>query len=105
MQSLSKYNKRIKYIICPINLFSKYAWVIPIKGKKGTGIVNASKTIISEKNEAESKGRRKPNTIWVDQGSEFDNKSFKDFLKIKNIEYIQHTMKESVLLLRDLLEL
>ena len=105
MQSLSKYNKRIKYIICPINLFSKYAWVIPIKDKKGTGIVSASKTIISEKNEAESKGRRKPNTIWVDQGSEFDNKSFKDFLKIKNIEYIQHTMKESVLLLRDLLEL
>ena len=32
------------------------------------------------------KGQRKPNNIWVDQGSEFYNQSFKDFLKISNIE-------------------
>ena len=78
MQSLSKYNKRIKYLLCAIDLFSKYAWVIPIKDKKGTSIVNAFKKIISEK--------RKPDKIWVDQGSEFYNKSFKDILKINNIE-------------------
>ena len=78
MQSLSKYNKGIKYLLCAIDLFSKYAWVIPIKDKKGTSIVNAFKKIISE--------GRKPNKIWVDQGSEFYNKSFKDFLKINNIE-------------------
>ena len=59
-------------------MFSKYASVISIKDKKGTSIVNAFKKIISEK--------RKPNKIWVDQGSEFYNKSFKDFLKINNIE-------------------
>ena len=41
MQSLSKYNKGIKYLLCAIDLFSKYAWVIPIKNKKGTSIVNA----------------------------------------------------------------
>ena len=46
--------------------------------KRGIAIVNASQKIIS-------KGR-KPNKIWVDQGSEFYNKSFKDFLKINNIE-------------------
>ena len=86
MQSLSKYNKGNKYLLCAIDLFSKYAWVIPIKDKKGTSIVNAFKKIISEKSEAESKGRRKPNKVWVDQGSEFYNKSFKDFLKINNIE-------------------
>ena len=63
MQSLSKYNKGIKYLLCAIDLFSKYAWVIPIKDKKGTSIVNAFKKIISEKNEAESKGQRKPNKI------------------------------------------
>ena len=40
MQSLSKYNKGIKYLLCAIDLFSKYAWVIPIKDKKGTSIVN-----------------------------------------------------------------
>ena len=79
MQSLSKYNKGIKYLLCAIDLFSKYAWVIPIKDKKGTSIVNAFKKIISE-------GQRKPNKIWVDQGSEFYNQSFKDFLKINNIE-------------------
>ena len=78
MQSLSKYNKGIKYLLCAIDLFSKYAWVIPLKDKKGTSIVNAFQKIISE--------GRKPNKIWVDQGSEFYNKSFKDFLKINNIE-------------------
>ena len=43
MQSLSKFNKGIKYLLCAIDLFSKYAWVIPIKDKKGTSIVNAFK--------------------------------------------------------------
>ena len=61
MQSLSKYNKGIKYFLCAIDLFSKYAWVVPIKDKKGTRIVNAFKKI----------SKRKPNKIWVDQGSEF----------------------------------
>ena len=78
MQSLSKYNKGNKYLLCAIGLFSKYAWVIPIKDKKGVSIVNAFQKIIS-------KGR-KPNKIWVDQGSEFYNNSFKEFLKIINIE-------------------
>ena len=78
MQSLSKYNKGIKYLLCAIDLFSKYAWVVPIKDKKGTSIVNAFQKIIS-------KGR-KPNKIWVDQGGEFYNNLFKRFLKINNIE-------------------
>ena len=73
MQSLSKYNKGIKYLLCVINLFSKYAWFIPIKDKKGTTIV---KKILSDSN-------RKPNKIWVDQGSEFYNKSFQDFFENK----------------------
>ena len=79
MQSLSRCNKGFKYLLCAIDLFSKYAWVISIKDKKGTSIVNAFKKIISQ-------GQRKPNKIWVDQGSEFYNQSFKDFLKINNIE-------------------
>ena len=77
MHSLSKYNKGIKYLLCAIDLFSKYAWVIPIKDKKGTSIVNAFKKIIS---------KCKANKIWVDQGSKFYNKFFKDFLKINNIK-------------------
>ena len=49
MHSLSKYNKGVKYLLCVIDLFSKYARVIPIKDKKGTSIVNASKKIFSIK--------------------------------------------------------
>ena len=48
MQSLSKYNKGKKCLLCAIYLFSKYAWVVPIKDKKGTSIVNAFQKIISE---------------------------------------------------------
>ena len=78
MESLSKLNKGFKYLLCAIDLFSKYAWVIPLKDKKGTSIVNAFKKIVLQK--------RKPNKIWVDQGSEFYNQPFKDFLKINNTE-------------------
>ena len=106
MQSLSTYNKGIRYLLCGIDLFSKYAWVIPMKDTKRTSIVNVFKKIISEGSEAKSKGRRKPNKIWLDQGSEFYNNAFKDFLKKKlSLKYIQHTMKENLLLLKDLLEL
>ena len=49
MQSLSKYNKGIKYLLCASDLFTKYAWVVPIKDKKGTSIANAFKKIISKK--------------------------------------------------------
>ena len=55
MQSLSKYNKGIKYLLCGIDLFSKCAWVGPTKDKKGTSIVNAFKKTISKE--------RKPNKI------------------------------------------
>ena len=69
-------------------MFSKYAWVVPIKDKKGTSIVNAFKKIIS---------KPKPNKIWVDQGSEFYNNTFKDFLKINNIEmYSTYNEEKSV---------
>ena len=57
MQLLSKYNKGIRYLLCTIDIFSKYPWVVPLKNKKGTSIVNAFQKIISEE--------RKPNKIWL----------------------------------------
>ena len=63
MQSLSKHNKGIKYLLSAIDLFSKYAWVVPLKDRRGISIINSFLKIIS-------KGR-KPNKIWVDQGGEF----------------------------------
>ena len=61
MQSLSKYNKGMRYLLCTIDLFSKYAWVVPIKDKKGTSIVNAFEKILSDSTELDS--TRKPNKI------------------------------------------
>ena len=61
MQSLNKYDKGIKYLLCAIDLFSKYAWIVSIKDKKGTSIANTFKKIISE--------GRKPNKVWVDRDS------------------------------------
>ena len=75
--------------MCAIDLFGKYAWVFPLNDKKGTSIVNAFQNIISE--------GKKPNKIWVDQGSELYNNSFKNFLKINNIEmYSTYNEKENV---------
>ena len=95
MQSLSKYNKGNKYLLCAIDLFSKYAWVVPLKDKRGISIVNAFQKIIS-------KGR-KPNKIWAGQDGEFYNKVFKRFLKIDSIEMYSRYIKENLLLLRYLL--
>ena len=50
MQSLSKNNNSIKYLLCAIDLFSKYAFVVPLKDKKGTGITNAFNKIIKQSN-------------------------------------------------------
>ena len=85
MQSLSKYNKGIKYLLCEIDLFSKYAWVVTLKDKRGISIVHAFQKIISK--------RRKSNTIWVDQGGESYNNLFKRFLKI-NYNKIYSTYNE-----------
>ena len=78
MQSLSKVNKGVKYLLCAIDLFSKYAFVVPLKDKKGISIVNAFNKIIRQSN-------RKPNKIWVDQGSEFYNNVFKKCLSDNDI--------------------
>ena len=77
-QSLSRKNKGIKYLLCAIYLYSKYAFVVPLKGKKGISIVNAFDKIIKQ-------SQRKPNKIWVDQGSEFYNSNFKKWLSDNNI--------------------
>ena len=73
MQSLSRKSKGIKYLLCAIDLYSKYAFVIPLKDKKGISITNAFNKIIKQSN-------TKPNKIWVDQGGEFYNNVFKKWL-------------------------
>ena len=75
---LNKKNKAIKYLLCAIDLFSKYAFVVPLKDKKVISITNAFNKIIKPSN-------RKPNKIWVDQGGEFYDHVFKRWLSNNDI--------------------
>ena len=70
MQLISKYNKGIRHLLCVIDFFCKYTWVVPLKDEKGVSIVNTFQNIFKKSN-------RKPNKICVDQGSEFYNNVFK----------------------------
>ena len=66
MQLLSRYNKGFRFLLCVIDIFSKYASVVPLKDKKGISILEVFQIILKQSN-------RKPNEIWVDKGSEFYN--------------------------------
>ena len=56
MQLISKYNKGIRFLLSAIDLFSKHAWVVPLKDKKGITIVNTFQSILNST-------KRKPNKI------------------------------------------
>ena len=64
MQLISKFNKGFRFLLCVIDIFSKCAWVVPLKDKKGISIVNAFQKKLD-------KSGRKPNKIWVDKGNDF----------------------------------
>ena len=68
---ISKYNKGIRYLLCAVDLFSKYAFVVPLKDKKGTTIVNAFQSILNN-------SKRKPNKIWDDQAVNFTTLTLKN---------------------------
>ena len=90
MQLLSKYNKGIRFLLCVIDIFSKYAWVVPLKDKKSISIVKAFQSILKQSN-------RKPNKIWVDKGSEFYNAYFKKWLRDNDlVMYSIHNEGKSV---------
>ena len=78
MQLISRQNKGYRFLLCVIDLYSKYAWVVPIKDKKGDTLVTAFQRILKSSD-------RKPNKIWVDRGSEFYNSKMDKFLKDKGI--------------------
>ena len=91
MQLLSKYNKGIRFFLCVIDIFSKYAWVVSLKDKKSISIVKAFQSILKQSNS------RKPNKIWVDNGSEFYNAYFKKWLRDNDIiMYSTHNEGKSV---------
>ena len=69
MQLISKVNKGFRFLLCIIDIFSKYAWVVPLKDKKDVSILNAFQKILND-------SVRGPSKILVDKGSEFYNNSF-----------------------------
>ena len=62
MQLISKFSKIFRFLLCVIDIYSKYAWVITFKDKKGITITNAFQKILDESN-------CKPNKVWVHKGS------------------------------------
>ena len=90
MQLISKFNKGFRYLLCIIDIFSKYVWVVPLKDKKSISIVNTFQKILDDI-------ARKSNKIWVVKGSEFYNSYFKKWLKDNDTEmYSIHNEKKSV---------
>ena len=94
MHLIGKYNKGTRYLLCAIDLFSKYAFVVPLKDKKRTTIANAFQSMLNS-------SKRKLNKVWTDQGSEFYNTHFKKWLKGNNTEmYSTHNEGKSVVVER-----
>ena len=90
MQLISKFNKGFRFLVCVIDIYSKYAWVVPLNNKKGVSIINAFQSILKKSN-------RKPNKIWVDKGSEIYNRSMKSWVEKNDIEmYSTHNEGKSV---------
>ena len=83
-------NKRLPNVKSVIDIYRKFAWVIPFKDKKGITLTNAFQNFLKESN-------RKPNKIWVDKGSELYNRSMKSWLEKNDTEmYSTHNERKSV---------
>lgn len=84
LDSLSKYNRGYKYLFCIIDTFSRYAFVLPLKTKTGKEITSVFSRLLRQT-------KRKPQLIHCDLGTEFYNKTFRDFLARKNIHLYSTT--------------
>ena len=94
MSAFSDDNLGVKYLLTIIDVFSKYAWIMPLKSKTGKDITKAFDYIITGSG-------RKPTKLWVDQGTEFYNRTFKKYLEEKGIEmYSTHNEGKAVVVER-----
>ena len=78
-------NKGFRFLLCVIDIFSKYTLVAPLKDKKGVSIVDAFQKILDNSN-------RKPNKIRVYKVSDFYNSFLKKWLKDNDIETEMYTI-------------
>ena len=90
MQWLSKYNDGVRFLLCVIDIYNKYAWFVPFKDKKGITNTYASQKVLDNSG-------RKPKKIWVDWGSEFYKISMKSCLHDNALEmYLIYNKGKSV---------
>ena len=90
MQFISKFNKEFRFLLCVIDIYSKYVWVNPLKDKKGTKITNSFQKTLNESGHISQK-------IWGDKGSKFYNRSMKSWLEKNAIEiFSTHNEGKSV---------
>ena len=78
MQLISKFDKGIGFVLCVIDVFSKYIRVIPLKDKKGVRTTNTFQKTLDESS-------RKADKIWVDTGSQFYKRSMTSWLEKNTI--------------------
>ena len=79
MQLISRFNKGFRFLLCFVDIFSTYAWFVPLKDKKGVSVVDAFQKTLD-------KSASKPNKIQVDKGIEFYDNSLKKWLKNNDID-------------------
>ena len=79
MSAFSKKNRGYKYMLNVIDVFSRYAWIKPLKDKSAKTVLSAFEEIMLDE-------KAIPSKLWVDQGSEFYNKDFLQFLKKNGIK-------------------
>ena len=75
ISSLARFNKGYKFLLTCIDVFSKFAWVVPLKKKTGESLVNGFQSILDL--------GRSPEKLQTDKGTEFLNRNFQSFLKEK----------------------
>ena len=94
LNSLISYNDGYRYMLCIVDVFSKFAWAVPLKNKTAETVLSAVQGVVK-------KSKRTPEKFWVDQGSEFYNKKFQAWIKDKNITmYSTHGESKSVVVER-----
>ena len=99
IQLTSRFNKGLWFLLYVIDIYSKYAWVVPLEDKKSIRIANAFQKNLY-------KTKRKPNKIWVDKGSEFYNRSTKSHgCRVIIQKSIQHIINRKLFLVKGILEL
>ena len=84
--NLAEYNDKYRYLFCLIDVFSKFAWVVPIKDKSGKTLVEAFKSVLKQ--------GRFPKILQTDKGTELKNKEFQTFLKSQNIHFLRQKIQK-----------